>query len=336
MAEADRPVARGRISLEGMFDESDANDSPLVYRIRRTDRAGLMSTMGTVLTQLAVAEWLGALPVVDLSEGSAYQEKQPVNGTRNVWEYYFQPVSEVPVADLASANYRVINSENHHPVTTVAQSEEWLGDLWRRYVRFNYATQQYLESSLTSLSLGPSVAGVHARSGDMRTFPGHPLPPTIEQLVSGARTLLDTGDFDAIFLAAQDEKDVRAMRRAFGERLKVSPSFTFANRGDKLGTPFSGVTSKKLASHAEAIRPRHFYELGREVLRDVLALSRCGGLVSGESNVSKWARIVRGADFGSAVTVSNGWNSHNRLTSRSLYFLRASVPGFLGGFDRKH
>ena len=332
MAEADRPVARGRISLEGMFDESDANDSPLVYRIRRTDRAGLMSTMGTVLTQLAVAEWLGALPVVDLSEGSAYQEKQPVNGTRNVWEYYFQPVSGVQLADLASANYRVINSENHHPVTAVERSEQWLGDIWRRHVRFNDETQQYLATHLDSLALGPAVVGVHARSGDMRTFPGHPLPPTIDQLVSGARTLLDTADFDFVFIAAQDEKDVRAMRREFGERLKVSRSFKFATRDDKLGTPYSGVTSTKMASYAEAIRPLHFYELGREVIHDVLALSRCGGLVSGESNVTKWARVVRDQDFAKTINITNGWNSQNKLVSAVLYRLRSFAPRYLGGF----
>jgi hypothetical protein len=328
------PGAMGRVSFEGIFDESDDHESPLVYRIRRTDKAGFMSTMGTVLTQLAVAKWLGALPVVDLTEGSAYQERQAINGTRNVWEYYFLPVSPVRLDDLGSPEYRVVNSETHHPILKVEGEEKWLGKLWKQFVTFNSETENYLENRLESLALGPNVVGVHARSGDMKTFPGHPLPPTIEQLVEGARSLLNTANFDSVFLAAQDHKDVRVMKKEFGGRLKVSPSFVFSTRSDKMGTPYSGLTSNKMVSYAEAIRPLHFYELGREVLHDVLALSRCGSLVSGESNVAKWARIVRGTEFDAAVNISNGWNSHNKFVSAVLFQVRAVAPTFLGGFRR--
>ena len=330
----DKSRGFGNIAIEAAFDSSQKLSAPLLYQIRRTDGAGLMSTIGSVLTQIGIAEWLGAEPVVDLRQGSAYQEELPVHGTRNVWEYYFEPVGDWGTTDIDSGEYRVLRSEEHHPIVHRDNKEETLRSLWQTYARYTDITSRAISEVTSHLSISMDTIGVHIRSGDMRSYPGHPLPPTLKQLVATTKAFLDSSNFDSVFVAAQEVSAVQHMRKAFGSRLVESPSFKVGSRESRAVTPFSSGRTHSRKPSSQDARPHHRYLLGLEVLQDVTLLSSCGTLVSGISNVSQWATILTSGFREDPVVIDNGVNSSNRFMASITWPIRSILPAQWGGFPR--
>ena len=325
----------GNIAIEAAFNSGQGLSYPLLYQIRRTDGAGLMSTIGSVLTQIAIAEWLGAHPVVDLREGSAYQEELPVHGTRNVWEYYFEPVSAFGTTDIDSGDYRVLRSEQHHPIVRDGNKAETLRSLWKTHARYSEVTANAISEVTSNLPISMDTIGVHIRGGDMRTYPGHPLPPTLKQLAAAIQAFLDNSDFDSVFVAAQEESAVRYMRKTFGSRVVESPSFKVGNRKSRASTPFSSSQTFSRDSSKNYVRTNHRYLMGLEVLQDVSLLASCGTLVSGTSNVSQWATILNSGFREPPVLISNGVNSSNRFVALLAWPVRSVLPTQFGGFSRQ-
>jgi hypothetical protein len=325
----------GIIELIANFaDDEPFSDSPILYQVRREDGAGLMATLGTIVTQVAVAEWLGASPVVDLRKKNAYRETKAINGTHNVWEYYFEKVGAYSTDDLDSGKFRVLRSSPYHPRLTGRGRNLWYREKWNQYVRFNDSTARALSEYLTPLELGERDIGLHVRGGDIKGFPGHPFPPTIHQLVQATRHLLDAGDFDNVFVAAQDDYPIRRLRKEFGGRLKISNNFRVTDRRSARATPFSGRTSRDSEVLSGQIRENHLYLLGLEVLQDAKALSACGALIAGSSNVADWAGIFAGTEYKAEIRIRNGQNVNNRFLAAALWRIRSKLPDRLGGFRR--
>jgi len=330
----DEFLASGEVVMYAAFSTLQSGaEGPVLYQVRREDGAGLFATLGTVLTQLAVAGWMGLEPVVDLREGSAYQESTPVRGTTNVWDYYFEPVGDFTVADLDSGRYRVVKSETHHPVLREKANGFWYRQLWDQHVRPNSSTASVIAASVGNSNVGLRTIGVHGRAGDMRTFPGHPFPPTIRQLEAGVEHLLESGEYDDIFVVSQESEIDEALRRRFGHRVSSSPSFKPSNRATRAATPFSGSTSESFDYGAVDLRPQHRYLLGLEVLTDVFLLARCGALVSGNSNVAHWSVILSDEGHKPWLKIANGWNSMNPFVAGWLWRWKTLLPTNFGGFE---
>lgn len=331
---AEKFMASGEVVMYAAFSTLQSGaEGPVLYQVRREDGAGLFATLGTVLTQLAVAQWIGLSPVVDLRKGSAYQESTPVRGTTNVWDYYFEPVGDFTVADLDSGIYKVVKSETHHPVLREKANGVWYRQLWDEHVRLNSSTASVIAASVGNSNVGLRTIGVHGRGGDMRTFPGHPFPPTVRQLEAGVEQLLESGEYDDIFVVSQESEIVDALRRRFGPLVSSSSSFKASDRAARSATPFSGGTSISVDHRASDIRPQHLYLLGLEVLTDVFLLARCGALVSGKSNVAHWSFILSDFEHKSWLRIENGWNSKNTLIAPWLWQWRNFLPASLGGFS---
>jgi hypothetical protein len=326
--------ASGDVLMYAAFStiQSDG-EGPVLYQVRREDGAGLFATLGTVLTQLAVAGWLGLSPVVDLRKGNAYQESTPVRGTTNVWDYYFEPVADFTVADLDSGRYRVVKSETHHPVLREKANGAWYRQLWDRHVRLNSSTAATISMSMADSNVSARTIGVHGRGGDLRNFPGHPFPPTTRQLELGIQQLLESGEYDDIFVVSQESEIVDALRSRFGQRVSTSSSFKVFDRFSRLATPFSGGTAGSVDHYAGKIRPHHRHLLGLEVLTDVFLLARCGALVSGHSNVAHWSVILSGEGDKPWLKITNGWNSKNPFLAARLWAWKTRLPARLGGFS---
>lgn len=329
--------SQGPVSLTIDFSTQQVGSSnPPLYQVRRQDGAGFFATLGTVLTQLAISEWLAIHPVVDLRKGNAYLDTKKVLGTNNVWEYYFEQVSEYGLSDLDSGKFRIFRSETHHPVLSEVNNGEWYRSLWDKYVRLNETTETHIHTWCEDLGLGPRTLGVHVRSGDMRTFPGHPFPPTLDQLIGAVRETFEGGDFEDIYVAAQDHASVRSLRQHFGSRIIESASWKWSSRADSHSSPFSQSSPfSKRGVAVQNSRAQHRYLLGLEALGDCFLLSQCGALVSGNSNVAHWSMILSESGAKKWVKLSNGWNSKNPLVARWLWDVKSAVPPVFGGFSKQ-
>ena len=310
---------------------------PAVLVIWRQDRAGLFSVLGTVLRSLEVAEWLGAIPVVDTNYFSTAYTR---HGEHDLWGELFEPLGEISVSQLidASERYRIFFTDGGHPekVTVDPERLEVYRDYWLRYVRIRPNVGAEISERLSPLGISERTIGVHFRGGDMRTAPRHPLPPSLKQLIKRARSILDSGEMDSIYLATNVAGARLKMERIFGKRVLPAPSYFGIDRSEK-SAPFS--TSPKLV-----FKNGNFFGLphrehnvasvnhAHNALMDMVALSQSGGLLCGDSNVSLFAQVVAESRHSFVEKIDNGMNFTSRVPARVSWYVRAALPPRFGGF----
>ncbi len=293
------------------------NDGSLYYVIWR-EGGGLFSILASVLGHLRLAMALGAVPVVDMQNfPSVYRENEPVHGSMNVWDYYFEPVSTCTLNQVyESAN--VLVSDGSYPAGTTmsVSSDPSLLDIFDSRIRINERTQVALTSRRNAVKVGQRTLGIHFRGQEMRTAVSHPFPPTLPQVMTRARRLLASGEFDQIFLVTEGREYAEVFSREFGELVVYADNYR-AHRSN---------------AYREYPRPQHKYLLGLEVLTDMLLLSECGGLISGSSNVSEMAILLSRGRYRVNIQIRNGTNSANRILASQLWNAKSRLPPKFGGF----
>jgi len=154
----------------------------------------------------------------------------------------------------------------------------------------------------------------------MRTAKGHRYPPTLRQMRDAITWSLENAEFDEIFLVTEAQQYVRYFVKHFGPRVIPSPSFRLSHR--------NSYTLRRTP------RKNHNYLLGLETLRDAVVLSRCGGLVCGRSNLSEAAIMLAENELAPMVRISQGRNSFRPYVAPIKWYVKAFLPGNIGGFSR--
>ena len=329
-----RYLKNGRVAMVNTSAQvRNLSDSakPLAYVIWRKNHVGLTALIGSILRGLQVSEWLNAKPFVDLeSFHTAYSEDELVNGSRNVWEYFFEPVSEVTREAIEAGRFRVIAADGAHPHIEGSHDETDYRQLWARWVRPNPTLAAHWGSCAEEVGPSNATIAVHFRAGDMRGFRNHPMPATIDQTLAATRFLLDKGSYDRVFLATQEEQHEAVFRREFGKRLLSLENFRPSNRSEKNMTPF--LTPSVLRRKDSSPRPQHFYRLGLEVLSDAWVMAQCGALVAGSSNVALLARVMRDHPHQDQIWIWNGFNGRSVTFNKLRWLWKSAAPEKAGGF----
>jgi hypothetical protein len=312
---------------------------PLVYIIWRKDEAGLLASLATVLRGLEVARWLGATPVVDMKNFFTAYSGDMIQTRSNLWTQLFAPIGKIDVDEIRENEHRVLFSDGVQAEKSIVDNEPLLS--YRReffeHIRYSEETAAWIAERTRGLRLGGDVIGVHYRGGDMRTAPRHSLPPTATQLIRRVSTLLDGGDYNSVFLATNVKNGATLFRKAFGTRvsfLKADEASPPASDGPfglakRLGQSFGFPAG---ASGLDSVK--NGLQFARDVLSDVEALSRCGALVCGDSNVTLMARVFSKSGFREVLVVDNGRNATSRFVAYTQWYIRANLPAGLGGFGR--
>ncbi len=290
-----------------------------VYLIEeRGAGVGFFAEFGVTLIDLYYAYERGFTPCVHWGEDYLYYEPEGIDGEKNAFLYFFQPVSEVTDAERAR---HVVRTQESHYVQVKAQfdavsydvSDEYIDAMAlmvKKYIHYNAPTLAYLEREYRELLGDGKILGVHFRGTDFRRgYNNHPIPVRIEQEIEKARELFDRAGYDKLFLATDEQAAVKRFREVFGDRVCVYED-TYRDEGTDESIAFS-----------EDSRDRHHYYLAREVLRDQYTLTRCDGLVCGYSNVTFIARVMRRAWFGGEwedfVLIDNGLYHNDNAFSQS-------------------
>jgi len=285
---------------------------------------GFFSFLSSVLGHLKISEELKRYPVIDWeTHHKGLANNQIVLGTSNVWEYFFEPVSKYKLSDLINLE-NVLYSNGEHPdnIGFPYSKLAWVQPLFRTYIRFRKETSDFIEFSTQSLELGSKTLAVHFRAGlDMRTMPNHPIPPTREQIITSIDLALESREYSNIFLACDVEDEIFRLKRRYGNLLQ----YLSAKREIRNGDDWHFLEGPEK------------YQRGLEVLADSYLLSRCGGLIAGNSGVSQFAEIMRdpGNTF-PTILISNGRLSGNALLAKYQFRLRSALPENFGGFKTRN
>lgn len=289
------------------------------YVIWRTYGAGFWSIVASTLAHCDLAEQMGLEPVVDMhNHPSVYSETSPVRGTMNVWEYYFlQPGTR----GLDSLGPTPFLTDGTIPKGYPREiGHERYRELWQKHVRVEPGIATGIAETTASLGISPRTLGVHFRGQEMRTAIGHKFPPTLGQMNDAIRHVMDSADFDDILLVTEAQQYVNALRRKWGSRLVVSPTFRLWRQN----------------SYALKAPPRdhHRFNLGLEALQDAHLLAACGGFICGHSGLSEAALLITEKPFDPHIRISQGRNSFRPYLAPWLWYSKVVIPGALGGFTK--
>jgi hypothetical protein len=289
------------------------------YVIWRTYGAGFWSIVASTLAHCDIATQNGFVPVVDMEKHtSVYNEDQPVHGTKNMWEYYFKQPAGRSLAELGPSPAR-----NNGTIPSGYPRE--LGDdayraLWQKYAKLQPHIEDGIKDTIKGLGISQTTLGVHFRGQEMRTAIGHKFPPTLGQMNTAIAHVLETSDFEKILLVTEAEQYVSSLRRKWGSRLIVSPTFRLWRR--------NSYTQKRPP------RPEHRFNLGREALQDAHLLAACGGYIRGHSGLSEAALLITEHAFTPHIKFSQGRNSFRPYLAPFLWYSKVLLPGAMGGFQR--
>lgn len=272
------------------------NKDKCIYHIQFGDVThGFFALFRKLLKYLAYADRFGFYPVVEWSREIPYAEEKTIRGTLNPFEYYFEQPMGISVKEMEQS-YNVFQSEEIHVTDFFLDneiddgedgyllSEIFLGklsEIVKKYIHMNQWTEQYMEKEIDCLLQEKKTVGVHVRGSDYKMgYNNHPTIVPTEDYIQEVKKLLDSGRYEQVFLATDDEEALQLFIDEFGEKLVYYHDVV--RTSGKVSVAFSG--SK---------RENHKYLLGLEVLRDMLSLATCNGLVAGISQVSICARIVK-------------------------------------------
>jgi hypothetical protein len=294
----------------------------IYYVIWRGKKAGFFSIIAGIIGHIKIALENGYEPVVDLMNYKCiYSEKHAVNGSQNVFNYYFEPFWSESLKDIYKKNNNILSEGKYPHNFTMSVSKDFsLLQIWIRYFKLKPIVQERLDESLASLNINNRTLGVHMRGQELRRARSHPMPMSLNQAKFFISKELASGKFDKVFVVTEGANYLNHLKKAFPGKILHTDSF------------------RTFFVNSFWIYPRHnhFYKLGLEILVDMIILSKCGGLLSASSNVSEMAILVNNKLYKRNIQVRNGNNSKSILYSKIKWYLKAMAPQKFWGFKKSN
>lgn len=290
------------------------NQDKAIYVITENGNGwGYFAEFRAMLCKLLYADRMGFCPYINWGENFLYSDKKKGIEIKNAFEYFFRQPSALSLEEIENS-YMVAYSKSAEAVMIEREFKrtdsyagtgdflKTMGNIYRKYISLNIETEHKLMQEYSELLGNKKVLGVHFRGTDYRReFDIHPVFVQIQDEIEAAYRIFEKFGYDKIFLATDEIGAIEEFKKKFGKDNVCCYEDTF--RGD---------TNTSVA-FSESQRSFHKYRLGYEVLRDMWTLSKCNGLVSGVSQVSTCARIVkesRNENYDQIEIIDHGVN-HN-------------------------
>lgn len=288
---------------------------------------GFFGTFRCVLGALNYADQLGMLPVIEWDRSMRYCDESMDAITMNPFEYYFKQPGGISLAEISQVSNLVIGkgsdssfrrdrldveydeSMGHAGYVWDCRRFEELAMVMKKYIKLTDKVQNQIVTDIGGVGISGNTLGVQVRRlGFQYGTQDHPIPVELDDYITAIDKLISRGEYDTIFLATEEESSLAAMIDRFGDKVVYYKDIIRNNIGDT----FSSVSSD---------RKHHHFLLGYEVLRDACTLAMCKSLVTGLSNVSMHAKIMKlsmDSDYSEEVILNNG------IVSKGLSVKRAS------------
>lgn len=274
------------------FELGELNHDKIILVMNETNfSSGFFWSWRQTIKGLMVAERYGFVPVVDWTN-SPFFVPSGMNGIMNPFEYYFEPVSPISVQE-AKHSYNVTYYSTYssgipdqlydHQVE--ARLLNIFTDFNKRYIRIRKELLETITNEIVGLLQGVKTLGVHVRGVDWEggRIKGHPIPASLETYTNEVDRAIREKGFERIFLATDSDDNVEHFVKRYGSKVVYYKDITRTAKGDKTLVLFNRDNK----------RTNNQYWLGVEVLKDMLTLSCCNGLIAGYSHVSFAAEVFK-------------------------------------------
>lgn len=233
-----------------------------------TRNAGLFSNFFAVLAHLDWCERNNRIPVVYWDSVSVYYKQGGYNGSHNVWEYYFEPISSAfyQVGDHIDRNYNAPDGtylEHGHNFVQALTPEfrKRMNDLINKYIHVKESILKKIEEFYEQKMKNKKTIGFHIRRTDNYLSINVPMQKYIDVAMQYP---------DYLVLVCTDDQDaLEIMKKALGSR--VISYDVYRSRGN--------ASIHHHSSYSKALA-------GEEVLIEVLLLAHCDIFVHAVSHVA--------------------------------------------------
>ena len=179
-----------------------------------------------------------------------------------------------------------------NPVCLEEQEIVRLADLYKKYIRLNDNTSQFIKEQMNDILAEKPILAVHIRGTDFSVGLGsHPIIIKPEEYLETVKRVYAEGNYKKVFLATDDLNALELFKGEFKDKLL-------------------------------------YYKLGLEVLRDIYTLANCDSIVCGLSQVSIAARYVNlamGRKYREVVVIDHGVNKEKSSLEAVKYLKEESM-----------
>ncbi|MCB8566646.1 O-fucosyltransferase family protein [Fusobacterium ulcerans] len=282
------------------------NKDKKFYVIRRTPpAAGLMSNYSVVLLHLLEAEKRKLIPVIDYKNyNSYYKEENLINGTQNVWEYYWEQSSSYSLEEIYQSQNIILSAEipNQEGIWNLKflDNDIYIKKLYEisKKVPLNNKTQKYVNKVYEEvIPKNKNILGVAMRGTDYTLLKpqGHPVQPEIEEMIKIVKEKILKWKIDYIYLTTEEENTLRIFKNEFKNKL------LFVKR-----ERYKSYDGKKYIPDVRFKRSNDKYLTGLEYLSEMYILSKCNSLIAASNSGVVAAVIMNGNQYENKYIINLG------------------------------
>ena len=250
---------------------------------------GFFAAMRWILGGIYFCDKSGFLPVVKIPEDWMYYDKT-MPADKNPFEYFFEQPANISAKQIDECSIvyecniqhcQMVEKLNGTGGATYLYTDTYvsqMSNIVEKYLKFNSNTQEILTKNLEEKGINSKILGVHVRGTDYKqNCNEHPMFIEPREYFEYIDKALES-TFEKIYLATDDTEIVQLFLEKYGtEKLIYDKNISRAT-GD-------------VGVHIQEKDSANGYKMGLDVLTDMYTLANCGGLISGLSQVSLFARI---------------------------------------------
>ncbi len=243
-----------------------------------TRECGFFSNFLGVINHLSWCEHTDIIPYVYWDSESAYFQPQGFNGSKNVWEYYFEPVSTITSYDGGKINRCFTAPDNSCVVCngTCPLSEEKrieAARIVKTYIRPKQYVTNIVDDFYERHFKGHIIIGIHLRGTDKKQEIPQINPTILLKYAQNCANLFKNQSVK--FFVASDEEQLISIAHQSIEGEVITYDADRSVNGLPIHLNKEGSPAKR----------------GLDILVEVMLLSRCSIFVYTRSNVSNGVLI---------------------------------------------
>jgi hypothetical protein len=287
----------------------ELNPDVTFYVIRREPEiGGLCSHIIFNMLRIIIAEKKKMIPIIDMENyPTYYNEDEPINGTMNAWEYYFDQPSSVTLEEVYKSK-NVVLSDLLWPgrkflpdfygndfLEDTDNQLEYCCEIVRDYMHFNKYTMCKLNEALASIkrrSGGGDILAVMSRGTDFKKLKpfGHHIQPEPEWLIDKSKEIMRKFDIKYCFLNTEEKYVLDMFKCEFGKNL-LFLDHSYYDDFNKIEAPCQAdyTDANKhlfIGEYIKKTNEKSKFELTFEYLCNVFIASKCEYLLCGKNGGS--------------------------------------------------
>ncbi len=228
---------------------------------------GLGVNIHSVLNHLVHCELNNKIPVVYWGSNSFYYNSTGFNGARNVWEYYFEPTSNLTYhASDRIHSFQEKDFGKFSYYDTSQEKRDKANELFKKYIKIKPVIEHKVDQFYDLQMAGKKTIGIHLRGTDKVTENKLVTPETIIE------EALKYADEETQFLIASDEQK---LLNKMIELLNGKKVIYYECYRSQDGSPL----------HIHRGKPS-YAQLGEDVIVEMSLLARCDMFIRTLSSIS--------------------------------------------------